>query len=160
MINDQSPLPSGERARVRGDAANDVFSQEPPLTLTLSPRSGERGLVMLFLVVFAAACSRPETPQTPLGNADRGRQLIAQYACNVCHIVPGTQGPQGRLGPSLAGVALRPVISNGVVRNTPANLRQFIQRPQSLNPQSSMPPIAIPDPDVQDITAFLLTLRD
>jgi cytochrome c2 len=118
---------------------------------------------MLFLLTLALACNRAETPappQAPVGNADRGRQLIAQYACNVCHVVPGTQGPQGRLGPSLAGVALRPVISNGVVRNTPANLRQFIQRPQSLNPQSSMPPIAIPDPDVQDITAFLLTLRD
>ena len=84
---------------------------------------------------------------------------MAQYACNVCHIVPGTQGPQGRLGPSLAGVASRPAISNGVVRNTPENLRQFIRDPASLNPQSSMPPIQMPDADTQAITAFLLTLR-
>ncbi|MDP9191256.1 MAG: DEAD/DEAH box helicase [Acidobacteriota bacterium] len=34
--NPQSPLPSGERVRVRGDAAPNV-SQEPPLTLALSP---------------------------------------------------------------------------------------------------------------------------
>src|SRR6185436_4989251 len=32
----QSPLPSGERARVRGEVGDEV-SQEPPLTLTLSP---------------------------------------------------------------------------------------------------------------------------
>jgi ATP-dependent Lhr-like helicase len=32
----QSPLPSGERVRVRGGAGDDV-SQEPPLTLALSP---------------------------------------------------------------------------------------------------------------------------
>ena len=116
---------------------------------------------MLFLFVLALACNRQELPApapAPVGNAARGQQLMAQYACTVCHIVPGTPG-QGRLGPSLAGVASRPVISNGVVRNTPANLRQFIQNPMSLNPQSSMPPIGLPEADAQDITAFLLTLR-
>jgi cytochrome c1 len=45
------------------------------------------------------------------------------------------------------------------VQNTPANLRQFIQNPGSLNPQSAMPSIGIPDNDAQDITAFLMTLR-
>lgn len=118
---------------------------------------------MSFLLTLALACSRAETPapppQAPAGSAQRGPQLIAQYACSVCHVVPGTQGPQGRLGPSLAGVASRPVISNGAVRNTPENLRRFVQNPQSLNPQSSMPPIAMPDADAQDIAAFLLTLR-
>ena len=63
------------------------------------------------------------------------------------------------LGPSLAGLASRPAISNGAVQNTPANLRQFIQSPASLNPQTSMPPIGMPDADAQDLTAFLLTLK-
>ena len=66
---------------------------------------------------------------------------------------------QGVLGPSLAGVASRPSISNGAVQNTPDNIRQFIQNPASLNPQSAMPPIAIPDADAQDLTAFLMTLK-
>lgn len=114
---------------------------------------------MLLLLIFTMACQ--ETPQTPTpsGDIERGRQLIAQYACSVCHTVPGTTGPQGRLGPSLAGVASRPAISNGAVRNTPENLRQFILSPQSLNPQSSMPPMNIPEKDVQDLAAFLMTLR-
>lgn len=85
--------------------------------------------------------------------------MIAQYACNVCHTVPGTEGPQGALGPSLAGVASRHVVSNGTVQNTPANLRQFIQDPSSLNPQSAMPPIGVPDAAAKDITAFLMTLK-
>jgi cytochrome c2 len=119
----------------------------------------------LLLLTLAVACSRAETPVRPpqpppvAGDAVRGKQLIAQYACNVCHVVPGTQGPQGVLGPSLAGLASRPAISYGTVQNTPANLRQFIQNPASLNPQSSMPPIGLPDVDAQDLTAFLLTLR-
>jgi cytochrome c2 len=120
----------------------------------------------LLTLLLALACNHRETPVTQqasapasTGNTERGRQLIAQYACNVCHIVPGTQGPQGRLGPSLAGVASRPAISNGAVRNTPENLRQFITNPSSLNPQSSMPPIPLPDADARDITYFLSTLR-
>jgi len=118
----------------------------------------------LLLLTLALACRETPAAQQPppppvAGDAARGKQLIAQYACNVCHVVPGTQGPQGALGPSLAGVASRPVISQGVVQNTPANLRQFIQNPASLNPQSAMPPIGFPDADAQDITAFLLTLR-
>ena len=113
---------------------------------------------LLFLFTLALACNHAETPSTP-GGVERGKQLMAQYACTVCHIVPGTSGQQGRLGPSLAGVASRPAISNGTVRNTPGNLRQFIVNPPALNPQSSMPAIHIPDADAEDITAFLMTLR-
>jgi cytochrome c2 len=122
-------------------------------------------LLTTLLLTMALACRETPSAQAPQqpppvpGNAARGAQLTAQYACNVCHVVPGTQGPQGALGPSLAGVASRPTISNGTVQNTPANVRQFIQNPSSLNPQSAMPPIGMPDADAQDLTAFLMTLR-
>ena len=126
----------------------------------------------LLLLTLAVACSRAETPaptpttarqpaaaQTVAGDAERGRALVPQYACNACHVVPGTTGPQGSLAPTLAGLASRPTISYGTVQNTPANVRQFIQNPASLNPQTAMPPIGLPDNDAQDITAFLMTLR-
>lgn len=123
----------------------------------------------LFLLMLAVACSRAETPapargrpvtaKVVAGDPVRGGELVPQYACNACHIIPGTTGPQGSLAPSLAGLASRPKISNGVVTNTPANLRQFIQDPSSMNPRSSMPPIGLPDMDANDITAFLLTLK-
>lgn len=122
----------------------------------------------LLLLTLAVACSRAETPAPPpqpaaaqpvAGDAERGRTLVPQYACNACHVIPGTTGPQGSLAPTLAGLASRPTISYGAVQNTPANLRQFIQNPGSLNPQSAMPSIGIPDNDAQDITAFLVTLR-
>ena len=115
-----------------------------------------------LLVLLLGACSQeapaPAAP-APIGNADRGRLLAAQYGCNVCHAIPGVDGPQGSLGPSLAGIATRPAISLGAVRNTPANLAQFIQNPASLNPQSSMPPIGLAETEAKDIAAYLLTLR-
>lgn len=121
----------------------------------------KRAIVLLML----AACARenptpPPAPQPPAldAKAARGRQLVAQYACTACHVIPGTNG-RGTLGPSLAGVASRATISEGAVQNTPANLQTFIKTPQTLNPESSMPPISLPDADAQDITAFLMTLR-
>ena len=121
-------------------------------------------VALLVLLTTALACNRGEAAKIgntapPLGDAERGPQLAAQYGCNVCHIIPGVGGPQGSLGPSLQGLASRPAISMGAVQNTPANLAQFIQNPASLNPQSSMPPMAIPESDAKDLAAFLLTLK-
>lgn len=117
------------------------------------------------LVLLALACNREkiETAQArepqPLGNVERGKMLVGQYGCNVCHITPGVEGPQGSLGPSLAGVASRPTISNGTVQNTPANLIQFVQNPPSLNPSSGMPPSGLTPADAPDVVAYLLTLE-
>jgi cytochrome c2 len=125
-----------------------------------------RAPYLLFLVL-TLGCNR-EQPATPKAQAPvpaatsqvaQGGQLITQYGCNVCHIVPGIEGPQGSLGPSLAGVASRPTLSEGTVQNTPANLARFIQNPGSLNPQSSMPPVGITDAEAQAIAEYLLTLK-
>jgi len=123
-------------------------------------------LLLLLPLLIGAACNRDEASKSlassepaPIGNVERGRTLAAQYGCNVCHAMPGVDGPQGSLGPSLAGIASRPTISLGTVQNTTANLVQFIQNPASLNPQSSMPPIGLPDADAKDIAAYLLTLK-
>jgi cytochrome c2 len=122
----------------------------------------------IFLVFAALACSRTEAPAPtataptappPIGNAAHGKQLIAQYGCNVCHAIPGTEGPQGALGPTLAGLATRPAISNGVVPNTPENLAKYVENPPALNPQSSMPALGVSPPESKDIAAFLATLK-
>ncbi len=120
----------------------------------------------LLLLASLVACHRDEAAKSlapaaaaPIGNAERGKALTAQYGCNVCHVVPGIGGPQGSLGPSLAGIGGRPAISFGKVQNTPENLALFVRNPAALNPQSSMPPIGLPDADARDVAAYLLTLE-
>jgi cytochrome c len=125
---------------------------------------------MAFLALFALACNRSETSQSvqnaappameQTANTTRGKELVSQYGCNVCHAIPGIEGPAGVLGPSLAGVASRPAISLGAVQNTPENLLKFIQNPVALNPQSSMPPpMGMTPDDAKDIVAYLQTLK-
>ena len=128
----------------------------------------KRAFLLSFLLTAAVACNRGETAKSntpapsaapPVGNAARGPALAVQYGCNVCHMIPGVQGPAGSLGPSLQGVASRPAISQGKVPLTPANLVQYIQDPATLNPQSSMPPVGVPENDAKDLAAYLLTLK-
>jgi mono/diheme cytochrome c family protein len=129
----------------------------------------KRLAVLLLLVVACGKAkeaaqppqpaAQPSATQTSAATPDRGRQLIAQYGCNVCHAIPGIDGPQGSLAPPLAHVAARPAISNGKVQNTPENLARFIQNPPSMNPTSGMPPLAIPDADARAIVGYLETLR-
>ena len=121
---------------------------------------------LTFLLLFALACNRAETPQQPTATApaaadprvENGRSLVARYGCTACHVIPNVEGG-GALGPSLAGIGSRPTISYGAVQNTPANLAQYVQDPATLNPQASMPPIAIADAEAEAIAAFLMTLK-
>lgn len=132
-----------------------------------------RAAVLLSLLPVLAACNRPEqqpptlataTPATAaaphlIGNPVRGKALAAQYGCNVCHIIPGVEGPQGSLGPSLQGLVSRPLIGYDTVKNTPQNVSQYIQNPASLNPQTSMPALGLTPADANDIAAYLTTLK-
>lgn len=94
---------------------------------------------------------------------DRTRGL-----CTLCHTIPGTAGPQGDIGPGLAGIGLRA---------TSAELRQRVADPRDANPDTIMPafgaatgltrvgaawrgrPILSPG-EIDDVVAFLSTLRE
>lgn len=125
-------------------------------------------IALLLVVVVLAACNRAEQPapstSTPApppaaGNAERGKALAGQYGCNVCHAIPGVEGPAGSLGPSLAGFATRPTFSYGTARTTSESLTKYIVEPASVNPQTSMPAVGVNVADAQDIAAYLLSLR-
>lgn len=124
----------------------------------------KRTILLIFLTV---ACARPESPAPPpkpaapppIGDAARGKQLAKQLGCNVCHVIPGIEGAQGSIGPSLAGVGARPKISEEKVVNTPENLAKYIVDPAAMNPDSAMPPLGISIADAKDLAAFMLTLK-
>lgn len=108
---------------------------------------------MAILVV--AACKPKET--VPPADPNHGKQLVAQYGCTTCHIIPGIQG-MGVIGPSLDHVATRPVLAEKIA-NTPQNMSSYIQDPLASNPQNAMPNLGVKPDEARDITAYLYTLK-
>jgi cytochrome c2 len=113
----------------------------------------KRAIVIAALLV---ACGPREKVNN--GDPDRGKQLIEQYGCPSCHVVPGIKGPKGVVGPSLDKIALRTVIA-GKVQNTPQNMSRWLQNPQAPDPGNAMPNLGITPVDARDITAYLFTLK-
>jgi mono/diheme cytochrome c family protein len=94
------------------------------------------------------------------GHADpaRGREAIAQYACESCHRIPGIVGANAAVGPPLDGLGRRQIIA-GRLPNTPANLVEWLRAPRTINPESAMPDLGVTERDARDIAAYLHTLR-
>jgi cytochrome c2 len=120
----------------------------------------------LFLLALLPGCSSEKpgpADATPVaaaatGDAARGKQIIDQYACLSCHKIPGFDGPQGSMGPSLEAFAGRKAIAGGIP-NEPATIAAYLQNPQAVDPQNRMPPLGITEAEARDITAYLFTLK-
>src|SRR3954469_19996141 len=89
---------------------------------------------------------------------DQGREKIAYYGCASCHTIPGIEGADGLIGPSLEHLANRAYLG-GVLENTPANLVQWIQNPPAVDPKTAMPNEHVSEPDARAIASYLYTLR-
>jgi len=131
----------------------------------MQPDPGQLRLVTtgLWLGVALVGCgagAAPDAREAALERAqpDRGLRLIALYQCGRCHTIPGAAGTSRPLGPPLEAFGRRSYIA-GRIPNTPAALRQWLQEPQSLVPQTTMPDVGVSPADARDIAAYLLSLR-
>jgi cytochrome c2 len=80
--------------------------------------------------------------------------LIVQYGCQTCHVIPNVPGAVGKVGPSLDDLNQRSYLA-GTLSNTPANLQQWIMHPQSIQPGTAMPEMGVTQNDAYEIAAFL-----
>jgi cytochrome c len=126
------------------------------------PLDGAKGalvkqILSLLLLTLITACSRHEAP-APSGSAAQGSQLIAKYGCDSCHIIPGIETARGVIGPSLEHVATRPMLAT-TLPNTPDNMVRYIQNPQLVGAQNTMPNLGVKPDEARDIAAYLSTLK-
>jgi cytochrome c oxidase subunit II len=91
-------------------------------------------------------------------SVEQGRRVFESTGCINCHAVSGTVA-NGRFGPDLTHLMSRDTIASGVTLNTPANLRQWIQDPDSIKEGSLMPAMKLTDGDLDAVVAYLGTLR-
>ncbi len=115
--------------------------------------------VALFLCTACGSASgHPTDRVVENGDATRGRDAITSYGCGSCHAIPGIQGADGMVGPSLEHWAERRMIA-GEVPNDPARLITWITVPQSIEPGTAMPNMGVTDGQARDIAAYLYTLH-
>jgi len=124
--------------------------------------------VLALSALACAACdSRPVMPalrsgQSPgniaQGNVTHGKNLLAQYQCGACHVIPDVPVARGIAGPPLADFGRRSYIA-GHVPNNAEMLAQWIVNPRSLVPNTTMPSMGVSPDDARDMAAYLHTLR-
>jgi cytochrome c oxidase subunit II len=91
-------------------------------------------------------------------DALEGRRVFQTTACINCHAVGGTVA-DGRFGPDLGHLMSRDTIAAGAVTNTAANLRLWIQSPDAIKPGALMPAMGLTEKQLDQVTAYMLTLR-
>lgn len=123
--------------------------------------------VGILAVAVLTACAEPVRPPSRAAavaptpdpvEIQRGWQLIQDYGCHTCHMIPGVPGANALVGPPLIDWADRHYIV-GMIPNTPENVSTFIQFPQSFRPGTAMPDMDVTPEDARAISAYLYTLR-
>ena len=97
--------------------------------------------LLLFMFVITATANAQEQS----GDVSAGRQL-AQAECSACHDGRGNM-PAGRRAPSLSAVAAMP-------STTSMSLRVFLR-----TPHANMPNYHLSEQEIDDIVAYILSLR-
>jgi len=91
-------------------------------------------------------------------SAAEGKKIFEHTACINCHRVAGTAAT-GKFGPDLTHLASRDTIASGIVKNTPENLRMWIDDPESLKMGSMMPKMHLNEDELNAVTAYLTALK-
>lgn len=87
-----------------------------------------------------------------------GRHVFETQACMNCHTIAGTAAT-GRFGPDLTHMMSRDTLGSGAMDNTKENLREWIRNPDTFKPGVLMPAMQLSDQQLDQVTAYLSTLR-
>jgi cytochrome c2 len=102
-----------------------------------------------FASAFAGTGGRRDAVDQAKSKADasRGREIFLQQKCVLCHKV-GESG--GVLGPELTTIG---------ERKDAAWLLKYLPKPQAFDPKNKMPPVAVTGQDLDDLVAYLVSLK-
>ncbi|MGI8587979.1 MAG: cytochrome c oxidase subunit II [Chloroflexia bacterium] len=104
------------------------------------------------------AAQRPPAQQAVQAAAARGAQIFTQRTCISCHAIAGTAA-KAEVGPDLTHFATRMTIGAGVLKNTPDNVRLWLEDPQKVKPGNKMPNLRLTNDELDSLTAYLETLK-
>jgi cytochrome c oxidase subunit 2 len=107
---------------------------------------------------FAAWIKIQQQPASQDPAVAAGRRVFETQACMNCHTISGTAAT-GKFGPDLTHLMSRATLASGAMDNTPGNLRQWIQSPDTFKNGALMPAMQLSDKQLDEVTAYLETLK-
>ena len=123
----------------------------------------EHAMMLLRVIVepradFDRWVSEQKQPPAMDAAVVHGRQVFESTACVNCHTIRGTAA-DGRFGPDLTHLMTRETIGAGVAMNTRDHLKVWVSDPSVMKPGALMPAMNLGDKDLDDLVAYLATLR-
>ena len=117
-------------------------------------------VVVVAVLGVLAGCSPPpvRSSQVDAGDVTVGRDLITEYGCTGCHVVPGIRSEPAYVGPPLDHWGRRSYIA-GTLPNNQENLIRWVTDPQAVEPGTAMPDLGVSEQDARNITAYLLSIE-
>ncbi len=103
--------------------------------------------------VKSQTAKNPPSPEVAAG-----RQVFERNGCVNCHNLAGTIA-DGRFGPDLTHLMSRETLAAGAAPNSVEMLRAWMRDPNLLKPGSLMPAMKLDDNDLDQLVAYLATLR-
>lgn len=107
---------------------------------------------------FEKWLANEKQPAAAVASAADGRRVFESTACVNCHTVAGTNA-KGKFGPDLTHLMSRVTIASGAAENTKENLRLWIKDPDTFKPGCLMPAMQLSEPEIDAVTAYLMTLH-
>ena len=107
---------------------------------------------------FQAWVASQQKPAVEDPGVAEGKHIFQTQSCINCHAVSGTVAT-GRFGPDLTHFMSRDTLASGIAPNTPENLRAWIKDPAVMKPGALMPAMQLTDQQIDQISAYLETLR-
>jgi cytochrome c oxidase subunit II len=108
--------------------------------------------------VFDQWVAAQRLPATSRSVEARGRQVFESNSCVSCHSVRGTLG-HGTYGPDLTHLMSRQTLGSGVALNTPEYLKIWVGDPDRMKPGVLMPAMNLPENDLDELIAWMVTLK-
>lgn len=97
-------------------------------------------------------------------SVNEGRELFLNetfaqgQSCISCHAIKGTEAA-GVIGPNLTHLASRDRFAGGMLEMNEENLKEWLEDPPAIKPGSLMPDLGLTDDQIDDLTAYLLSLE-
>jgi cytochrome c oxidase subunit II len=108
--------------------------------------------------VFDQWVAAQRLPATSRSVEAHGRQVFESNSCVSCHSVRGTLG-HGTYGPDLTHLMSRQTLGSGVALNTPEYLKIWVGDPGRMKPGVLMPAMNLPENDLDELIAWMVTLK-